>query len=110
MNVTIDKQDNITIVAMEGKLDGVTSQDAYDQILPTVTDNCRLVFDMEYCVYVSSAGLRIILMLGKQIKRVGGLGVMANLSEEVLEVMEMTGFDHIFKNYETLAAAMEALK
>ncbi len=110
MEITIQNRDIFTIMGLSGKLDNATTQVAYDKMLPQVTADCRLVFDMEDCSYVSSAGLRVILMLGKAIKKQNGKGVMANLSEDVKDVMEMTGFDHIFSNYDTLDDALAALK
>ncbi|MCP4155279.1 MAG: STAS domain-containing protein [bacterium] len=109
MEINIDALENVTIIHMKGKLDGITAQDAYEKILPKVECGCHLVFDMKECDYVSSAGLRTILMLGKQIKKGKGKGVMANLSEEVREVMEMTGFDHIFDGYDSIDAAVKAI-
>ena len=110
MEISINAGDGITIIGFAGKLDGISSQGAYDEIIPRVTCGCRLIFDMNECVYISSAGLRILLMLGKLIKKNGGQGVMSNLSEEVQDVMEMTGFDHIFKNYPTNDEAIAAIK
>lgn len=55
---------------------------------------------MAECPYVSSAGLRTLLTIGKSVKLKKGQMHIINLVEEVKEVMEMTGFGNIFKEFE----------
>ena len=55
---------------------------------------------MSECPYVSSAGLRTLLTIGKKVKINKGHMNIINLSEEVKDVMEMTGFGGIFKEFE----------
>jgi anti-anti-sigma regulatory factor len=46
----------------------------------------------------------------KHIKRENGKGALAGLSGDIKDVMEMTGFDHIFNNYDTISKAIEAVR
>ncbi len=110
MEINFTKKNNITIIAISGNLDGTTAPNAQEKILPVITSECRLVFDMKECGYISSAGLRILLMFAKQITKVGGKGALIGLSEEIKEVMKMTGFEHIFHHYESIAQAEQAFR
>ena len=101
MNIDIKEEKNRKVVGIIGNLDGNTSEEARDKILAAVEDGTNLTLDMQECPYVSSAGLRTILTIGKSIKLVGGEMDIINLSDEVRDVMDMTGFSTIFKTFES---------
>ena len=110
MELKITSQEDVTIVELIGRLDGRTATQAQEGIMPLIVPNCMLIINMKECDYVSSAGLRVILMIGKKLAAVQGRGVLANLSEEVKDIMEMTGFDHVFKNYDSIDSAIKAVR
>ena len=109
MEIKSTTKNNVTVVSMEGNLDGQTSGYAQEQLMNYVVPNSPIVIDMAGCPYVSSAGLRVLLMTAKQLAKVGGTGVFIGLSEEVSDVMEMTGFSSIFESFESLDEAIKAL-
>ena len=100
MDITITIKDGIKTLELNGRLDGVSSEEAAQKMLAEIDDNVNLVIDMTNCQYVSSAGLRVLLMVGKRIKMQSGTMKFINLCEEVEEVMEITGFGEIFKGFE----------
>ena len=110
MELKTEKQDNITIIKIEGNLDGTTSKDAQDQIMPLLESDCIIVFDMEKCQFISSAGLRVLLMAAKELSKIGGKAGLACLSDEIAEVLKMTGFDNIFQSYDSVEEATAALQ
>lgn len=55
----------------------------------------ELIFDFEKLDYVSSAGLRMMLMYQKKINELQRKMKLINVNENVMEVFEMTGFDDI---------------
>lgn len=83
-----------------GNLDGGSSNDVTDQMLELVNANSKITIDMARCPYVSSAGLRTLLTIGKSIKMKSGDMNIINLTEDVKDVMVMTGFSGIFKGFE----------
>lgn len=109
MEITTRTEKDITIVAIGGSLDGNTAPAAQEKIVPLLTSGCRLVFDMEKCGYVSSAGLRLLLVIAKRLEQVKGTGTFAALAPEILDVMKMTGFDNIFSGYVSVDDALGAL-
>jgi anti-anti-sigma factor len=110
MEINITTKEDITIVDIIGRLDGRTAPQAQQEIIPLIDSDCLLVINMKECDYVSSAGLRVILMIGKKLAAVDGEGALANLSDEVKDIMEMTGFDHVFENYDSIESAIEAVR
>lgn len=100
---------NVTVLVLDGNLDGTTVEYAQEKIIKHVVSNCKMVIDMTKCCYVSSAGLRVLLMTAKQLIKVGGIGVLAGLAEEVNDVMEMTGFSSMFDSYSTIEDAIAAV-
>lgn len=110
MDIIIDTQESVKVVKIAGNIDGTTAQEVQDKVVPFLINGAMIVFDMAECPYVSSAGLRVLLVIAKKLANIGGRGAMAAVVEEVKDVMEMTGFDNIFKTYQTVAEAVEAVK
>ncbi len=100
MEINIKNIDNKKYIELIGKLDGNCSNEVTDKVLDVLNENKNIIIDMSDCPYVSSAGLRTLLTIGKNIKLNKGHMNIINLAEEVKEVMEMTGFGSIFKEFE----------
>ena len=78
-------------------LDSNTSGDEQAKIVALIEQGYSVALDLSGCSYVSSAGLRVMLYAFKS-KDVCLVGV----SQEVKDVMHMTGFDKFFRFYQTL--------
>ena len=102
-------QEGHTIVELSGSLDSNTTTQAQETILPLVVSKCCMIMDLTKCNYISSAGLRLLLMAAKQLTNAGGWLTLAGLSDEIKDVMEMTGFSAFFKAYPTVKEAMVAI-
>jgi anti-anti-sigma factor len=110
MEIRTETRDGITIVEIVGNIDSNTAPQAQGTIMPLIEPNCLLLLDMEQCHYVSSAGLRVLLMIAKLLATKGGQCALANVSDEVQDVMEITGFASFFKTYDTVSTAIEAFQ
>jgi anti-anti-sigma factor len=51
-----------------------------------------MIFDFTELTYVSSAGLRVVLLAAKRVKQAGGQFVLCGLSESIREVFKVSGF------------------
>jgi len=101
----------VTIISLSGSLDGNTVNDAQEKIMPLLASNSiLLVLDLKGCGYISSAGLRLLLMAAKQLSSQEGILVLSGLSDEIKDVMEMTGFNNFFKTFPDTAAAVAAIR
>ena len=110
MEITHSEKDGITVIAIDGRLDGTTSDSAYEYVNGLLTNTSLILLDMAKCVFISSAGLRVLMVVGKSLAQRKGKGAMAKLLPEVMDVMEMTGFDHIFPCFDTIDDACVYLK
>jgi anti-anti-sigma factor len=110
MEVNIKDIDQVKVIEIIGKLDGTSAEKAEEAISALIVEGCLLVIEMSQCDYVSSAGLRVLLVTAKKLKIKNGSAVTSGLIEEVKDVMEMTGFDNMFENFEKTEEAIEALK
>jgi anti-anti-sigma factor len=110
MDITTKVQDGATVIKISGSLDGNTVNDAQQQIMPLISSrDLALVMDLKDCSYISSAGLRLLLMAAKQLATQNGNLVLCGLSPEIKDVMEMTGFNTFFKTFDSVAAAISAV-
>lgn len=109
MEIIITEQDHITLVAMSGDLDGKTSADAQAQILPLVHPETRLLLDMTGLRYMSSAGLRTMLLIYRKVSGSGGSVVLAGLAAEIRDTMSATGFLDYFITTDTVEAGLAEL-
>ena len=109
MEITIKEEGNVTVVTLVGELDGKTSPEAQEQILPLIQPEGRLLLDMSQLQYMSSAGLRTMLLLYRKVSGSGGSIVLAGLAPEIQDTMSATGFLHYFIMADTVAAALDEL-
>ena len=72
-----------------------TLKSLLDAFLKVAGEYAKITLDFANLAYVSSAGLRAILTLQKQVNRTGGSLTLINVSPAVMEVFEMTGFSGV---------------
>lgn len=97
MKVTINKADTNIVAAIEGSIDSKTAPDLQQAILPVISDTHKVILDLTEVTFVSSAGLRVLLMVYRQLKAKDGKVVLVGVSEEIKDVMFMTGFIAFFE-------------
>lgn len=100
MELKIIQSQDKTLIEIIGSLDGSTSASAADSILAACENGCSLEIDLAQCGYVSSAGLRTLLTVGKSVKSQSGHMKLLNMSDDIADIMSMTGFDRIFRGLE----------
>ena len=90
MNVTYRIEKDILYIAVEGRVDASNAAEAEQKIfeIKNANANKHVVIDAEDLEYVSSAGLRVILKLRKEVPKLA----IINVSAEVYEIFDMTGF------------------
>lgn len=94
--MTITKKQNGTNleIALEGRLDTVTSPELEKELNSSMDAAESLTLDFSRLDYISSAGLRVLLSAHKAMSRKGGLKI-TNVNEIVREVFDVTGFADI---------------
>lgn len=83
---------------LTGRLDTNTSPDLTAEVETSVKEDIKeVIFDFEQLDYISSAGLRVILMAQKKMNSQNGSMVVRHLNQIILEVFDATGFADIMK-------------
>ena len=88
----IKKSDSKAELLLDGRLDTSTAPAAQDAFLKVANEYASLELNFADLAYVSSAGLRALLMLQKQVNKTGGSLLLTNVKPSVKEVFEITGF------------------
>ncbi|OON88420.1 anti-sigma F factor antagonist [Oribacterium sp. C9] len=94
MTIKTEKTDGTTTVSLTGRLDTITAPELEAKLGEILDGTNELIFDFTALDYVSSAGLRTLLSAQKKIQGNGTMK-LRNLNENVLEIMEVTGFSSI---------------
>ena len=95
--MTINKTQNgdkITLT-LSGRLDTITASSLQEALIPEFDTAKHIELDFQELAYVSSAGLRVLLMGEKTAKAKGAKQTLVNVSAEIMEVFDMTGFTEI---------------
>lgn len=99
-----------TVVTLAGRLDAVTTPEYERRIRELIEGGAsRLVLDLEKLEYISSAGLRGLLLTGKLIAGRQGQVRIANVTGGVRSVFDMSGFSSMFQVEDSVPAALAAL-
>lgn len=93
MKIDFSKSNGNLNVILEGRLDTTTAPELDSFLFENGNDIESIVIDCEKLLYVSSAGLRVLLATHKKMK---GSMKLTNVCELIMEVFEMTGFADIF--------------
>ncbi|MEO8010706.1 MAG: STAS domain-containing protein [Dokdonella sp.] len=108
MSLAIREEDAepFRVLALTGRLDTDTSADLELALMDLLqAGQTRFVIDLAGVGYVSSAGLRVLLMLGKKVDGSGELKLAA-LNPSVKQVFDVAGFTQLFSIYRDRATAL----
>ena len=94
MTIEIKKNSMEVTIEVAGRLDTITAPVLEQTISENIGDANSLVFNFNGLEYISSAGLRVLLGAQKKMKQIGAMK-LTNVCEEVMDVLEMTGFADI---------------
>lgn len=103
MEIETTMQENTCVVHITGRLDAVTSPKLDQEATQIIEQgNHKIVFDLTDLEYVSSAGLRIFLVMAKKLKQLNGELALAGLQGNIKEVLEISGFPSILPCYDSI--------
>jgi stage II sporulation protein AA (anti-sigma F factor antagonist) len=110
MHIQQTEREGVTIVAPAGRIDTTTSGAVEDVLRRAVDAGARtLVVDLREVDYISSAGLRVFLMLAKRMRDLDGRLVLCSLRGPVRQVFRLAGFLPLFRVEASQEAALSTL-
>jgi anti-anti-sigma factor len=110
MTLDISVADGLSIVRLPERLDSTAASQAEAEFTEVLHAGLSVVFDASRCQYISSAGLRLLLVVAKRLVPAGCVVVIAGMAEGPVDIMRITGFDHMFAFYPDTVTAISAVK
>jgi anti-sigma B factor antagonist len=109
MQINVMTRQGVTIVALGGELTWKAVPEVQTRILEAAPAGVKLILDLSEVHYMSSAGLRLLLMVYRQVTGQGGRALCCGLSSELKDTMTFTGFLDFFAHCETVEAGLAQL-
>lgn len=99
----------VQVFELSGRLDAVNTQHAVSQVNAALAAGARhILLDLGAVTFMSSSGLRALLLVRKELLNHGGQLRLANLQPHVQEVFTLTGFTQVFAIHQTREDALRA--
>lgn len=102
------KNGSITTVTINGRLDAVSSPLAEKFIFDLINNHQhQLILEFSGVNYLSSAGMRMLLSTTKKLRGVSGRLVVCSVQNNVMDILKMSGFDHVLELIENEEEAIK---
>jgi len=107
LTIRTEQHDKAVILCLAGRVDG-TNATVLDEAVKDKIDSGHpaLLFDFDDLEYISSAGLRVLLLAARRMQANKGKTLFCSLSEQIAEVFKVSGFDHILPVFRTRDEAL----
>jgi len=107
MDISEETVNGKVVVALGGQIDSTASQEFEEKILEILDRGVNtLTVDFQNVKFISSAGLRVLLLAAQKVKPLGGKVVLCSMSKDVREVFDISGFSSIFSIYDNVDEAL----
>ncbi len=100
---------SVMLIELIGDIDGSTAPLVQADILAAAAPDVQMILNMTQVAYLSSAGLRMLLSVYRQVSAQLGQVILVGLAEEIQDTMGITGFLEFFTVAETVEAALTLL-
>lgn len=109
LDMQAESEGDVLVLLPSGKIDGATAK-AYEEDLIARIDNgqVKILMSCESVEYISSAGLRVLLMASRRAGDAAGKLVLCAVREPVLDVFKYSGFAEIIPIHDDRDTALEA--
>ena len=110
MDVTTERQDGVLSAQVGGRIDSSNAAEFEEAIRTAIEESDRaVIMDFEKLVYISSAGLRAVLLTAKFLGERNAKFALCSLADEIREIFEISGFDKIIAIHSSKAEALASL-
>ena len=111
MEVTTERHAGVPSILLSGRIDGANARQFEETIRNVIEDgDSAVIVDIEKLVYISSAGLRAMLMTAKGLWRRDARLAPCSAQDVVRAAFAMSGFDKIVAIHRSRADALAALR
>jgi len=106
MDIQEQRQNDVIVLKPAGRLDSLNCREFESCLISGLNESKKVVVDCAELVYISSAGLRVLLVAAKQARAANGQLSLAALRDNPREVFDISGFSAIFSIHPTVEAAI----
>ena len=99
MNIIKEYNEKELTMKIEGRIDTITSQDLEKEITSELDNIDSLILDFKEVEYISSAGLRVLILTETKLKEKDNSLTIINVNEPIKEILRMSGIDKILKTH-----------
>ena len=98
INISINEEESRLVVKVEGDLNNAATKQAVESFAPIfLRTDCDVAIDCSELNYISSSGLRLMLDVYKHTSANGHDAILCHLSDDIVEVFDVSGFLQLFK-------------
>jgi len=103
MEIDLEEKGAVGLIRLAGKLTAVEAPELEREVrrLAETDGLSYLLIDLKELEYISSAGLRVLLLGAKMMDTKGGQVFLCALRDNVREVFDISGFTSLFRMYDT---------
>lgn len=109
MDIREEERDGVCVLTPVGRIDSNTAREAEAALLPKFDESRPVVVDFTELSYISSAGLRVLLMAAKRSKARGVPLALAGMRPQVHDVFRVSGFAKLFAIHDDCTGAVGSL-
>jgi anti-anti-sigma factor len=110
MHITEHVSNGVAILSINGRIDAASADQFQQKLLATIGDRpVRLVLDFAQVEYISSSGLRVLIVAAKRVTAVRGKMLFCGMGGLVREVFELAGFTALAPFFLDRDAALASL-
>ena len=110
MKSNAEREGGTVIAKANGRIDSANSREFHSSLEAIIKeDNTAVVLDFEDVTYISSAGMRVILLIAKSLQRNRVKFILCSMDDSISEVFKISGFDKIIPIHSSRPEALAAV-
>ena len=107
MELIFETKGNTTIVNLNGRLDTSNYTELEEKLLKIITKGSAILVDCAGLDYISSSGLRVLLLALKKAELTDSKLALCSLQDRIMEIFKISAFDSIFTIFQNQEEALE---
>jgi anti-anti-sigma factor len=110
MELSIENEGGITIISLNGRLDSSNYIQLENKLLDEISQGSSILIDCSHLDYISSSGLRVMLLALKKAEKTGSKLALCSLQSVIMEIFKISAFDKIFSIFHDRQEALNKLQ
>jgi len=107
----VERESGIKWIQIKGDLDSLGTQMVDEPLTSAISDRTsKVLIDLADVDFISSAGMALLLVKGKMLRRAGGNMYLSSATDRVQEVLSLAGFNELFNLYPTADEALKTIE